>query len=137
PLAALLHERSKHLEAELSGVSASGLQAVGSGFWVRQRSPEGQSIINATSSREQGVNLGSVTVFSFDLAGQFVERIEAKSAVLESGYWRLTEARIYPVGSPPVDRDTHALRTHRTPEQARESFSTPETVPFWQPPEYI
>jgi lipopolysaccharide export system permease protein len=137
PLAAVLHERSKHLEAELSGVRPSGLQATGGGFWLRQRNADGQSIINARNSREQGVRLDTIAVFSFDQNGQFLERIEAKSAVLETGHWRLDDARIYAPGAPPRDHDSYLLSTSLTPAQVRESFSTPETVPFWQLPLYI
>ena len=135
PIAAVLHERSKRLETELSGPQPS--QASGSGFWVRQRSVDGQSIINATTSHEQGVRLGNVTAFIFDPGGRFLERIEAKSATLQAGHWQLADARIYPVGAPPSDRESYPLPTNLTPEQVRESFSTPETVPFWQLPLYI
>lgn len=138
PLAALLHERSKRLETEISGGERTpSLQTSSSGFWVRQRSVDGQSIINATASREQGVRLGNVTAFTFEPGGKFLERVEAKSAVLEPGFWRLEDARIYAVGAPPSERESYLLSTNLTPEQVRESFSTPETVPFWQLPMYI
>jgi lipopolysaccharide export system permease protein len=137
PLAAVLHERSKRMEAELSGESKAGPQATGSTIWLRQRSVDGQSIINAANSREQGVLLSSVTAFTFDLNGRFLERIEAKSATLGPGSWRLDDARIYAPGLPPDERDSYLLSTNLTPEQVRESFSTPETVPFWQLPHYI
>jgi len=138
PIAAILHERSKHLESEQMGeVPSSAPQSNTSGFWVRQRSPDGAAIINAKSSRDQGAQLGGVSVFTFDAAGQFQARIEAKGATLRQGYWRLDEARIYAVGKPPELQDTYSLGTSLTTEQVRESFATPETVPFWQLPSYI
>jgi len=138
PLSAVLKERSKRLEAEINGESpSSGLQETGSGRWVRQRSPEGQAIINAVSSLEQGARLGGITVFTFDPAGHFKERIEARSAVLEPGHWRLEQARVFAAGTPPRDYDSLLLSTNLTNEQVRESFATPETVPFWQLPSYI
>jgi lipopolysaccharide export system permease protein len=138
PVAAVLHERSKRLEAEQTGeLPSSAMQANTSGFWVRQKGPDGAAIINAKSSREQGAQLGGVSVFVFDSAGQFRERIEARSATLQQGYWRLDEARIYAAGKPPELEDTYQLGTTLTPEQVRESFATPETVPFWQLPSYI
>ncbi len=136
PVAAVLHEQSKRMETELSGTRAGG-QSAGGSFWGRQRSADGQSILNATTSYEQGVRLGTVTAFLFNTAGSFVERVEAKAAVLEPGHWRLTDARVYPIGAPPADRESYLLSTNLTPEQVRESFSTPETVPFWQLPLYI
>jgi lipopolysaccharide export system permease protein len=137
PLSAMLHERSKRLESEMFGELPSALQESTSGFWVRQKSIDGQAIINAKSSREQGATLGGVTVFTFDQTGRFQERIEAKSARLMPGHWLLEDARVYASGSPPVLRESFRLNTNLTQEQVRESFATPETVPFWQLPSYI
>jgi lipopolysaccharide export system permease protein len=138
PVSALLQEQSKRLQAELLGEDQGGLRAnSGSGFWVRQRSVDGQSIINAQTSREQGIRLGGITAFTFDSSGQFKERIEAKTAVLERGNWRLEDARIYVSGNRAASAKSYLLNTSLTPEQVRESFATPETVPFWSLPLYI
>ena len=138
PLSASLRERSKRLEAELFGERPASAVQVGGGFWVRQRSVDGrQAIIYATSSREQGARLDGVTVFSYDPAGQFEERTEARSAALEPGHWRLEQVRIYASGKPPRDLDSSLLSTTLTAEQVQESFATPETVSFWQLPLYI
>jgi lipopolysaccharide export system permease protein len=136
PVSASLNELSKRMEADLFG-ARSVFQAGGAGFWVRQRSVDGQAVINANSSSEQGARLGGVTVFTFDAAGRFQNRIEAKTATLEDGYWRLENARIHGIGTPPSDNRFHLLTTNLTREQVRESFATPESVPFWQLPSYI
>ena len=65
------------------------------------------------------------------------DRIEAKRATLEPGHWRLDQARVYAVGVPPREHDTFLVKTNLTSAQVRESFSTPETVPFWDLPAYI
>src|SRR5262249_25670949 len=104
PVAAALQERSRRLEVEyLGGSPQSGLQTTGNGFWVRQKNADGQSIVNALTSSEQGLRLGGVTVFTYDAEEHFLERIEAKTAVLEPGAWRLSEARIYSNNAPPRD----------------------------------
>jgi len=137
PMAAALQERSRQLEVEFLGATPdSGLQT-GNGFWVRQKNADGQSIVNAVTSSEQGIRLGGVTVFTYDTAGRFLERIEAKTAVLEPNAWRLTEARIYSNNAPPSERSEYLLKTSLTPEQVRESFATAESVPFWDLPLYI
>jgi lipopolysaccharide export system permease protein len=137
PVAAVLHERSKRIESEMLGENVSALQANTTGFWIRQKSAEGAAIINANSSREQGAALGGVSVFTFDGAGHFQDRIEAKSATLQRGYWELEDARVYANGKAPDVEATYRLPTNLTLEQVRESFATPETVPFWQLPTYI
>jgi lipopolysaccharide export system permease protein len=137
PVSALLHEKSKRLEADMLGENLSALQENTSGFWVRQKSADGAAIINASSSREQGATLGGVSVYTFDGDGHFQSRIEAKSATLQQGYWQLDDARIYVSGKAPDIEDSYRLATNLTLEQVRESFATPETVPFWQLPTFI
>jgi lipopolysaccharide export system permease protein len=137
PLSAAMREWSKRLEAEIFGDRQAGMQQSQSGFWVRQRSVDGQSVVYAASSQEQGVRLDGVSVFTFDTAGHEMERIEAKRASLEPGHWRLEHAVVYVSGAPPRDHDTYLVKTNLTAAQVRESFSTPETVPFWDLPKYI
>jgi lipopolysaccharide export system permease protein len=137
PLAAVLDEQSKRYEAELFGHSRVGMVSSGGPFWASQKTAEGQAIINAKSSRDQGVALAGVTVFTFDPGHHFKQRIEARAAILEPGVWRLLDARIYGLGTLPVDQPVYRLKTSLSPEQVRESFATPETVPFWELPLYI
>jgi lipopolysaccharide export system permease protein len=137
PVAALLHEQSKRLEAKMLGETPSALQESSSGFWVRQKSEDGAAIINAKSSQEQGSSLGGVTVYTFDPDGHFADRIEASNAALERGDWLLNDVRVYSTGKPPLIEKSYKLKTNLTLAQVRESFATPETVPFWQLPNYI
>ena len=137
PISALLQERSKRYEAEIFGQNPSALRGSGGTFWVSQTNSDGQAIISAKSSTGQGVGLNGVSVFTFDAAGHFKQRIEARAAVLEPGTWRLLDARIYELSVLPVDQADYQLKTSLTAEQVRESFATPETVPFWELPSYI
>ena len=60
-----------------------------------------------------------------------------REATLEEGRWLFKSVRRYSLDAPPVDQDTFFLATSLTPAQVRNSFSTPETVSFWQLPSYI
>jgi len=138
PISAILQERSKRLEAELFGESGTAaLSRSGGTSWISQRTDDGQAIINAVSSRGQGINLTGVSVFTFEVDGRIKQRIEARTASLEPGAWLLRNARVYALGVLPVDHAEFRLKTNLTPEQVRESFATPETVPFWELPSYI
>jgi lipopolysaccharide export system permease protein len=136
PLSAHLRERSTQLEADLSP-QQGGFRTSPASLWVRQRSDDGQAIINAKSSRQQGVELAGVSIFRFDPSGAFRDRIEAKSAVLEPGFWRIEEARIHANGVAAVDRESYRIKTTLTRAQVGESLATPETVPFWQLSKHI
>jgi lipopolysaccharide export system permease protein len=135
PLAATLGERAKQFEESIFG-SESG-RGSGAHFWVRQKGDGGHSVMHANASREQGASLAGVSVFIFDLQDRFTERVEADGAKLESGHWRLENARIYTTSAPPREVPSYLLKTNLTPEQIRESLATPETVSFWQLPTYI
>jgi lipopolysaccharide export system permease protein len=137
PMSANLRELSKRMEAELFGSAPGGGVQDASGFWLNQINNDGQWIINAARSEQQGVRLTGLTVFRFDNDYQFKERIEAREATLEQGRWFFKSVRRYTLDQPPVDQETFYVATTLTPAQVRNSFSTPETVSFWQLPDYI
>ena len=137
PMSANLRELSKRMEAELFGSAPGGGIQDASGFWINQVNSDGQVIINAARSEQQGVRLTGLTLFRFDNDFRFKERIEAREATLEEGRWVFKFVRRYSLDGPPVDQDRFALATSLTPAQVRNSFSTPETVSFWQLPSYI
>jgi lipopolysaccharide export system permease protein len=137
PMSASLRELSKRMEAELFGSAPGGGVQDAAGFWINQVNSDGQAIINAARSEQQGARLTGLTVFRFDNEFQFKERIEAQQATLEDGYWLFKSVHRYTLNDPPVDQDTFTLATSLTPAQVRNSFSTPETVSFWQLPGYI
>jgi lipopolysaccharide export system permease protein len=134
PMSANLRELSKQMEADLFGSAPGGGIQDASGFWLNLINSDGQVIINAARSEQQGVRLTGLTLFRFDNDFQFKERIEAREATLDDGY---KSARRYSLDSPPVEQDSFRLATSLTPAQVRNSFSTPETVSFWQLPSYI
>lgn len=137
PISANLRELSKRMEAELFGSAPGGGIQDAAGFWLNQINNEGQTIINAARSEQQGVRLTGLTVFRFDTDLQFKERIEAREASLEEGRWVFKSVRRFSLDKPPIDQATYYLTTTLTAAQVRNSFSTPETVSFWQLPGYI
>jgi lipopolysaccharide export system permease protein len=137
PMSADLREISKQMEAQLFGSAPGGGIQDAAGFWINQMTDDGQTIINAARSERQGVRLTGLTVFVFDNDNQFKERIEAREATLEEGHWLFKSVRRYTLNAPPVDQDRFTLPTSLTAAQVRNSFSTPETVSFWQLPSYI
>jgi len=78
PMSANLREISKQMEAELFGGTPGGGVQDAAGFWINQVNSDGQAIINAARSEQQGVRLTGLTVFRFDTNFQFKDRIEAR-----------------------------------------------------------
>jgi len=134
PISAELLERAKGME---NRIFTDRVSSEGASFWINQSTSEGQSIINAARNQGQGVLLTGLTVFRYDPAGVFKERIEAREATLEPGRWIFKQVRRYTLDSPVEEQATYVLSTTLTPAQVRNTFSTPETVSFWQLPDYI
>src|SRR5471030_3103760 len=111
PMSANLRELSKRMEAELFGSAPGGGVQDASGFWLNQVTSDGQVIINAARSEQQGVRLTGLTLFRFDTNSQFKERIEAREATLEEGRWVFRSVRRYSLDGPPVDQDRFDLAT--------------------------
>lgn len=135
PVSAEMQERAKGMETEIYTDRGPVLQEAN--FWINQSTADGQTIINAARSQDQGRVLTGLTVFRFDPSGSFKERIEAKEATLERNQWVFRDARRYTLDNPPVEEAITTLSTTLTLAQVRNSFSTPETVSFWQLPDYI
>ncbi|MGY3410440.1 lipopolysaccharide export LptBFGC system permease protein LptF [Bradyrhizobium sp. GM5.1] len=137
PMSANLRELSKRMEAELFGSAPGGGIQDASGFWLNQKTSDGETIINAARSEQQGIRLTGLTLFRFDTEQHFKERVEAREATLEAGRWLFKGVRRFSLDSPPVDQASLEIPTTLTEAQVRNSFSTPETVSFWQLPSYI
>jgi lipopolysaccharide export system permease protein len=137
PVSASLREASKRIEAKVFGQNQTAFEGYDSGYWVRQRGADGDSILNARQSQEQGLKLTTITIFTFNPLGEFKERIEAQEAELQPGAWQLSHARVFALNTPPQEFDTYLLPTKLTREQVAESFAAPDTVGFWHLPTYI
>lgn len=136
PLSAVMSEQAKQNEAILFPNPNAAPQD-GIGFWLNQVTAQGQTIINSTGSQQQGKILTGLTVFRFNPTGKFAERIEAREAILESGYWQFKSVRRYTFNQPAELLESYSLATNLTPEQIRGNFATPETASFWELPDYI
>ena len=74
----------------------------------------------------------------FDQDGHFLERIEAKTADARTRPLAARgRARLRAAARRRTSAESYQLTTNLTPEQVRETFATPETVPFWQLPYFI
>jgi len=132
PIAAELKQRATALEASL--FVRTGQVVGGREIWLRQRSVDGQAIIRAVSALPEGIGLAQVAFFTFSPDGGFSERIEARQAVLQRGYWELTDARVTSATEEPQTFSTYLVATTLEPDQVRQSFTPPDSVGFWSMP---
>ncbi|MEH3146925.1 MAG: LPS export ABC transporter permease LptG [Methylobacterium frigidaeris] len=130
PVSAHLKQLSTEVEAKI--FARTGKSATDKELWLRQRSIDGQAIIRADTAIEGTTTLSGVTIFAFDDAGAFTERLEADRAVLHDGYWELRNVRVLARDAQPESYDTYIVASTLEPAQIRRRFTPPDSVPFWQ-----
>jgi lipopolysaccharide export system permease protein len=135
PVSANLRQHATEDEARIfaRAVTVAG----GKEIWIRQKSLDGQAIIRADAAVGSTATITGVTVFGFDQDGAFARRIEAREATLHEGYWELKEARVLAPDEEPQSYDTYVMASNLEPSQVRQSFTPPESVPFWELEETI
>ncbi len=138
PLGAYLKDRADELTANMfyreTRFSTDGASTQA---WLSQDGADGESIMHAQQSLEQGARLMQVTAMTFDQKGQFHERIEAAEADYANGVWTLRNGSIHAAKLAPKPFDVYTIATYLTIDQIRNTLAEPESVPFWQLRNYI
>lgn len=136
PLAASARAQAEELFAEVFGKESNFLKTR-AGSWLRQDGADGSSVLNAGGVSDGGLRLFTVTIFQFDREGRFVERIEAKQATLQDGYWELQDALVAGVGRQPERYERYLVSTYLTPERVQDALGSVISLSFWQLPAVI
>jgi lipopolysaccharide export system permease protein len=123
--------------------NASVLSIGSTGLWLRQGSTEGQTVIRAQGANLDGTLLANVTFLTFGPDGNPAQRINAASAELTTGAWLLRDAKSWALQdetTPEAGAVTHvqlSVPSTLTPDQIRDSFGTPSSIPIWELPAFI
>lgn len=134
PVAIMLKDHANEMEARIFRRGGATLSKV---IWLRQRSVDGEAIIRAISMDSSEDILRGVTIFALDESGQLLERIEAPTAKLGVGYWRLEKPRIVGVLFEPENQESYLLATSLTSEELRSALGPGQAVSFWSLPSIV
>jgi lipopolysaccharide export system permease protein len=139
PIASVLLSQFEELEGRYLTGRSSLLAVSSEGIWLRQTNEngDGQIVIHAAKVQPDELRLERVIVFEFGADDRFVERVDAKNALLADGHWRLNEALITRPGRAGVFFENHEIATDLTSDKIQESFASPDTVSFWNLPRFI
>lgn len=139
PLASSMLARYERLEATRLEGHTSFLSISNSGLWLRQADDRGQSVVHAKRvlQRDNGVELRGAIVFLYEGKDRFIRRLDAASAQLEDGFWHLKKTWMYEPETPPKYEEDFWLETDLTMNKIHDNFAPPETMSFWDLPEFI
>ena len=109
--------------------------------WLREGEGQRQMVIRAERQDRANALLLGVTffIYSTDPEGRrvFTERLDAASASLSAGRWRLVDAIGAQTGQRAVPYATLDLPSSLADEEAFERFARPISTPFWSLPAQI
>ncbi len=139
PLASSMLAKYDRLEAIRLEGHTSFLSISDSGLWLRQADDRGQSVVHAKRvlQRQNDVELREVVVFLYEGKDRFTRRMDAESARLADGFWRLNGAWTFEPESPPTFEKEAWLATDLTINKIHDNFAPPETMSFWELPGFI
>lgn len=146
PIAAATIARYERVEARYITGKASTLSISPSGLWLRQVGEEGidffgepadEYILHALRMDQGTLTLEHVIIYLYRKGEGFVGRIDAGSATLAPGHWKIENAVMSRQGVLPEHVDQLQMPTQLTLSEIQDSFSAPETFSFWALPGFI
>ncbi len=140
PIGALLVGKFSDLENQYLNHNASEIAFFEEGLWLKQDLDEGGSyaILYAPKIDQLSWQLKNATLFKFDEQNNFLSRIDASDALLKRGFWEFNNALVHSASSTePVSYERLTIPTSLTIGEIEDSFASPETMSFWNLPEYI
>ncbi|MCF6232188.1 MAG: LPS export ABC transporter permease LptG [Rhodobacteraceae bacterium] len=143
PIVAATSNRYQQLSDTYRTGGAAALSLSGEGLWLRQGSPDGQSVIHATGYSAEPLILYGVTILSYAPDGGPTRRIVSRNARLVGGHWLLGNAKVWPLESgvnPETNAQDHKilrLATTLTQERIRESLGSPSGISIYDLPATI
>lgn len=139
PISAILltkYEKTFHQHFE---GSYHTLAVSSSGLWLREYDDDTRErmIIHATHVARTNTELFHFSITFFDDNNVFLRRVDAKSAILEPGQWRLNDALFTAPYQDAVRKKTATIPTQIILEKLQNSFTPPEAISFWELPAFI
>lgn len=107
------------------------------GLWIRQIEGGTTSIVHARRVVSDDLELNGITVFNFAGAERFMSRIDAPTGRLEEGFWVLDQPTFSAPDAQSRQMGQARIPTALTPERIQGTLATPETVSFWDMPDFI
>lgn len=108
----------------------------GEEIWLRQKTEAGSAVIRAYRASNTEPVFSNMAVFSFDPTGRFIERYHADKAELIDDHWQLENVRTISPGTETRVDKQKSLPTNLTRDQVRQSLSPPETISFYELPDW-
>jgi len=137
PVFTEMSQKYKTYKDSLSDKKKDILDISGSGVWIRDGGNDDQSYFIYVSSMDEAARqFEDVTFYRYKDA-RYIDRIDAKIAILNRGDWLIQNPKIIPIDSKPYELDVLHLVSTIQFESISDYLVEPEMLSFWQLSEYI
>lgn len=136
PIRAVTSKRIVFLEEKIFKKKPNSISLTESGLWLKENQQNSSSIIHAVSLNIFEKKITDVMIFSFKENGDIEKRIDAKSAILDDGYWVMDDVKIT------TEKKQEKMEVYKEPtlitiEQIQHSTAPPETISFFEMNSFI
>lgn len=132
PVAATGFAKSESLQAEVRG--ASTIANTLSTRWLKQRIDDGEAIIGADATTDNGTTLIRPVFLLIGADGRLTERLDAQRATLQNGYWALSDVVRHRGSVPAESMAELRLPTNLRPEYVSQELLDPQALSVFQLP---
>ncbi len=136
PVRSALFGRLVILEEKIFQKKPYSVSFTDTGLWLRENFPEHQNIIHARHFNVVKKEFKNLMIFQFSKTGEFLRRVDAEVAKLDGQNWIMQNVNIVSNYKQTNYKD-HVESTTITMEQIQQSTAPPETISFFQMPEFI
>ena len=137
PVGSQLNAQFERIETQYFRRQDSQLALSPTGFWLRQSTDQGVTVVYAKSVSGAELEIQDVMVLLLDTNERFVSRIDADTGVLGAGVWILRNAQQTNETGQRTQLERMTIPTDMTLDRIRESFASADTISFWDLPDFI
>jgi lipopolysaccharide export system permease protein len=138
PIGSTMEATYEQLDTRFLKQSGDETKLSDSGLWLRQSDADGgHVVIHGDKLSAPQLSLKDVTLYFFNDRHQYTERVEARTAKLADGAWRIDDARLWHTTDQSEQIAQMRLPTKFTTSRIEESLASPDTMSFWDLPGFI
>ncbi|HUK57997.1 MAG TPA: LPS export ABC transporter permease LptG [Stellaceae bacterium] len=138
PVASILQARYEQLDDSILRGEADTLALSRTGLWLRQSDDQGgRSIVHADGYHAERNALEGVTMLFIAGDRKLTKRIDAREAQLGNSGWNVFDGTLWQPSQPAQSFRELEIPTNLTARNIQDSFAAPETMSFWELPNFI
>jgi len=136
PVGSIMNARYKEMDAFYLQQMTS-LELTGAGLWLRQHEDDRHYLLHADRVEMNPLTLKPLIIFIYDKDNRYMGRVDAPQTILRESFWEVSDAWFNWENMTPEHQDSFFLKTTLTEQKIQESMAPPNTISFWQLPNFI